>query len=99
MSDTRNLDDLLCWLEYGRTSGYKAARCSEAQELHWADLLRRLIASHKDLLAAAEQALEQLGHCDCSNGVTSPMGDRDEGEVFALRVKHALEDAIREATA
>ena len=42
-TDTRNLDELLSWLEYGRTSGYRAARCSEAQEHHWADLLRALL--------------------------------------------------------
>lgn len=42
-TDTRNLEELLAWLEYGRVSGYRAARCSEAQEHHWADLLRELL--------------------------------------------------------
>jgi hypothetical protein len=41
LTDTRNLHDLLVWLEYGKTSGYYvAARCSKAQEEHWAKLLR-----------------------------------------------------------
>ena len=42
-TDTRNLNELLAWLEYGDTSGYRAARCSKEQEKHWADLLRKLI--------------------------------------------------------
>jgi len=40
----RNLSDLLTWLEYGRVSGYIAARESKAQEEHWAHLLRPLLA-------------------------------------------------------
>lgn len=48
ITDTRNLDELLSWLEYGRQSGYKAARCSEQQEHHWADLLRGLMSRKKE---------------------------------------------------
>lgn len=43
LRDERDLKDLAEWLSYGRTSGYKAARCSEEQELHWAGLLRKLL--------------------------------------------------------
>lgn len=39
ITDTRNLQELIAWLEYGKT-GYRAARCSQAQEEHWAALLR-----------------------------------------------------------
>ena len=48
MRDRRDLQPLVDWLEYGRTSGYRAARCSEAQELHWAGLLKKLLAEHKE---------------------------------------------------
>jgi len=43
MYDKRGLHDLLVWLEYGRHGGYRAARCSQAQGHHWADLLRELL--------------------------------------------------------
>lgn len=43
----RDLNDLVAWLEYGRTSGYIAARESKEQEEHWAQLLRELIAEHE----------------------------------------------------
>jgi hypothetical protein len=45
LTNTRNLAELLCWLEYGRTSGYRAARCEQAQEHHWADLLRAILSA------------------------------------------------------
>jgi hypothetical protein len=45
----RDLNDLLTWLEYGRTSGYVAARESREQEEHWADLLRELMNDHHRL--------------------------------------------------
>jgi hypothetical protein len=57
----------------------------------------RLIAAAPDLLAACELALEQLHHCDCSNGVTSPMGDIDEGNVWAGQTADTLLAAIRKA--
>jgi hypothetical protein len=47
-TDTRDLHDLLAWLEYGRTTGHRAARCTEAQELHWANLLRNLLAQKEE---------------------------------------------------
>lgn len=40
-TDKRDLQSLLDWLEYGRTSGFRAARQSKAQEEYWADLLRQ----------------------------------------------------------
>ncbi len=50
-TDTRDLDQLADWLEYGKTSGYIAARCSKAQEEYWAIQLRELIHRHRTLLA------------------------------------------------
>lgn len=50
-----------------------------------------------ELLALCEEALEQLQHCDCSNGVTTPMGDRDEGRVLAACLEDRLRAAIVEA--
>lgn len=47
-TDTEDLDDLINWLEYGKTSGYIAARNSKEQEEHWATLLRNLLC--KDLI-------------------------------------------------
>lgn len=48
----RNLKDLVAWLEYGRTSGYVAARESKEQEEAWADQLKVLLA---DIDALQEQ--------------------------------------------
>jgi hypothetical protein len=42
LTDTRNLQDLVTWLEYGKTSGYVAARCSKQQEEHWGMLLKQV---------------------------------------------------------
>lgn len=66
LTDTRNLDELLAWLEYGKESGFKAARCSEAQEHHWADLLRQMLSSHAELLGVLESVLAELN--DASTG-------------------------------
>jgi hypothetical protein len=49
------------------------------------------------LLAACERALEQIRHCDCTNGVTSPMGDIDEGNVWAGETMDQLINAINKA--
>jgi len=42
-NDTRNLYDLIRYFEYGKTSGFKAARVSEEQEWFWADQLKELL--------------------------------------------------------
>jgi len=42
--DMRNLHDLIRWLEYGKTSGCEAARCSVKQEEHWAEELKLLLS-------------------------------------------------------
>ena len=60
VTNTRDLDELLAWLEYGRTSGHKAARCDEAQEHHWADLLRVLMQDAKEG-KEAERRAKQCG--------------------------------------
>lgn len=50
------LDGLLTWLEYGRTSGYPAARQSREQEEHWADLLRGALPAATNPTAVRLQA-------------------------------------------
>lgn len=40
-----NLWDLVDWLKYGETSGYKASRCTEQQEIRWSYLLEALLKS------------------------------------------------------
>lgn len=42
-TNTRNLDDMITYLEYGKDSVYEAARVSKEQEEHWAMLLRHLL--------------------------------------------------------
>ena len=42
-SDQRNLDDLIHYLEYRKSSGYSATRVSIEQEEYWALLLRKLL--------------------------------------------------------
>ena len=47
------------------------------------------------IINAAERAVEQIDHCDCKNGVTTPMGDVDEGDVWAVRTIDQLREAVR----
>lgn len=42
-ADKRNLHDLVRYFEYGKTSGFKAARVSEEQEWYWAGQLKDLL--------------------------------------------------------
>lgn len=42
-TDTQDLDDLIIWLEYGKTSGYIAARQSKEQEEYWGKLVRGIL--------------------------------------------------------
>lgn len=42
-NNTRNLDDLIHYLEYAKDTGYPAARVDIEQEEYWAILLRRLL--------------------------------------------------------
>ena len=41
-TETQDLDDLVCWLEYANT-GYPAARQSAGQEEHWGKLVRNIL--------------------------------------------------------
>lgn len=43
----RNLNDLVTWLEYGKTSGYIAAREPKEQEEHWTNMLKNLLNKNK----------------------------------------------------
>jgi len=61
------------------------------------DAARRLVEAGPDLLAAAKDALETMCRGDFTNGVTSPMGDMDEGDVMAGRDMDRLREAIRKA--
>ena len=40
----QNLHDLIRWLEYGRKTGFEAARQSKEQEEFWADQLKMLFS-------------------------------------------------------
>ncbi len=62
-----------------------------------AETARQLLRQRDALLAAAKHALEQINACDCSNGVTSPMGDIDQGDVYAVRTMDLLREAIAAA--
>ena len=42
-TDTQDLDDLITWLEYGKTSGNIAMRQSQKQEEYWGKLVRSII--------------------------------------------------------
>jgi hypothetical protein len=42
-TNTRNLDDLIHYLEYRKNTGYPAARVDFEQEEYWAMLLRRML--------------------------------------------------------
>ena len=44
INNKQNLHDLIRWLEYGKTTGYIAARQRKEQEEHWADQLKELLA-------------------------------------------------------
>jgi len=61
------------------------------------DAARRLVEAGPDLLAAAKNALETMYRGDFTNGVTSPMGDIDEGDVMAGHDMDRLREAIRKA--
>lgn len=41
--DSGDLYDLVAWLEYAETTGYRAARQTDKQDRHWAKLLRELL--------------------------------------------------------
>lgn len=56
----RNLEDLITWLEYGRTSGYIAAREPKAQEEHWADLLKKALNEKASLFDRLNKAIHWL---------------------------------------
>jgi len=42
-TNTRNLDDIIHYLEYAKDSGYQAARVDQEQEEYWATLIRHLL--------------------------------------------------------
>lgn len=42
--DKENLHDLVRYFEYGLTTGFRAARVSEEQEIFWANQLKELIS-------------------------------------------------------
>ena len=43
-TNTQNLDDLVRWLEYGKTTGFTAIRNSREQEELWGLQLKELLA-------------------------------------------------------
>jgi hypothetical protein len=57
----RDLNELVDWLEYGKTSGFIAARESKEQEEHWAQLLGTLMAEVICLRAIVYEAGDPLG--------------------------------------
>jgi hypothetical protein len=62
-TNTRDLDDLIHWLEYANT-GYPAARQTVDQEEYWAGLLRNLLCEKliKELIVFDDNSFE----CKCS---------------------------------
>jgi hypothetical protein len=47
------------------------------------------------MLLALKNANEWMEHGDFKNGVTTPMGDKDEGETLALKFQWELYDFIK----
>lgn len=84
------LADLVNWLEYGKATGYKAARQDESQELEWATLLRQALIemqterTHRERLAAA--CLKVIQSLDLAN-------DDPSGKTYAAYV--LLRDALQ----
>jgi hypothetical protein len=53
-----DLYDLIDWLQYGKESGYVAARCSKIQEEHWATLLAEKLFAQERWTVGKEYAGE-----------------------------------------
>lgn len=66
-TETQDLDDIIIWLEYGKTSGYIAARQSKEQEEYWAGLIRNILCEKliKELMFFSDNTFQfKCTHCN-----------------------------------
>ena len=86
-TDTQDLDDLIIWLEYGKTSGNIAARQSQEQEEYWGKLVRNILCEKlvKELVFFKDGPFEYF-HIICSQCGKTMCGSITDNDFIVTNV-------------